>query len=582
MKKQDDDASFAAVNETALKSGSEKTVSTSSVAHQLNDLGLIAPTKEEMNTLRHVPDKINWSAYTIAFVELAERFSVNFIQQPLPKGSKTGAGGKHGVSGALGRGQSASTGLTTLLQFWCYVTPLLGAYIADEKWGRYKTISASVFIALIGHIVLIISSIPPVIVRPNGALAALSLAIVIMGLGTGGFKANISPLVAEQQRHTRPFISQTKSGERVVVDPTMTTSRIYMYFYFFINIGAMVGQISMTYAEKYDGYYLAFTLPTVVFLLCPIVLFLGRNMYHRSPPQGSVLGKAIKLWGYAARGTWTPNPVNLYKNLKADDFWEAAKPSNIPDSQRPKWMTFDDKWVEEVRRGFKACSVFMWYPIYWLPYNQIVNNLTSQAAVMVTNGVPNDVINNLDPLGLIIFIPICDLLVYPGLRKIGINFTPIKRITVGFLTGSAAMIWAAVVQHYIYKTNPCGSFVSTCQDADGNTVTSSLNVWIQSGSYVLIALSEILASITGLEYAFTKAPKNMRSLVMAVFLFTSAISSAIGEAFNPLSTDPRLVWNYATMAGLSGIGGILFWFSFRRLDREDAALDNLGEGHFES
>jgi POT family proton-dependent oligopeptide transporter len=85
-----------------------------------------------------------------------------------------------------------------------------------------------VFIALIGHIILIISSIPPVIVHPNGALAALSLAIIIMGLGTGGFKANLAPLVAEQQRHIRPFISQTKSGERVVVDPTLTTSRIYM------------------------------------------------------------------------------------------------------------------------------------------------------------------------------------------------------------------------------------------------------------------------------------------------------------------------------------------------------------------
>lgn len=83
-------------------------------------------------------------------------------------------------------------------------------------------------IALIGHIILIISSIPPVIVHPNGALVALSLAIVVMGLGTGGFKANISPLVAEQQRHNRPFISQTESGERVVVDPTLTTSRIYM------------------------------------------------------------------------------------------------------------------------------------------------------------------------------------------------------------------------------------------------------------------------------------------------------------------------------------------------------------------
>jgi POT family proton-dependent oligopeptide transporter len=49
--------------------------------------------------------------------------------------------------------------------------------------------------------------------------------------------------------------------------------------------------------------------------------------------------------------------------------------------------------------------------------------------------------------------------------------------------------------------------------------------------YILIAISEIFASITGLEYAFTKAPKNMRSLVMSVFLFMSAISSAIGEAF---------------------------------------------------
>jgi POT family proton-dependent oligopeptide transporter len=77
---------------------------------------------------------------------------------------------------------------------------------------------------------------------------------------------------------------------------------------------------------------------------------------------------------------------------------------------------------------------------------------------MVTNGVPNDVINNLDPLGLIVFIPICDLLVYPGLRRIGINFSPIKRITAGFFTGAAAMVWAAVVQHYIYKV--C---VASCQ-----------------------------------------------------------------------------------------------------------------------
>ena len=59
-----------------------------------------------------------WSIHMSGSVYLSSILQVNFIQQPLPKGSKTGAGGKHGVSGALGRGQSASTGLTTLLQFW--------------------------------------------------------------------------------------------------------------------------------------------------------------------------------------------------------------------------------------------------------------------------------------------------------------------------------------------------------------------------------------------------------------------------------------------------------------------------------
>jgi POT family proton-dependent oligopeptide transporter len=92
------------------------------------------------------------------------------------------------------------------------------------------------------------------------------------------------------------------------------------------------------------------------------------------------------------------------------------------------------------------------------------------------------------------------------------------------------------LQHYIYKTSPCGYNAATCEE------TSPLNVWIQTGSYVLIAFSEIFASITGLEYAFTKAPKNMRSLVMGVFLFTSGLSAALGEAFvgkSAVANHPR-------------------------------------------
>lgn len=169
----------------------------------------------------------------IAFVEMAERFSyygttvvfTNFIQQPLPAGSHTGSGKQ---PGALNMGQRAATGLTTFNTFWVYVIPLFGAFVADTYWGRYKTICVSVAIALFGHVLLIISAVPGVIEKSNSALACFVIAIIIMGLGTGGFKANISPLVAEQYKKTKQFIGTTKKGERVIVDPTLTTSRIYM------------------------------------------------------------------------------------------------------------------------------------------------------------------------------------------------------------------------------------------------------------------------------------------------------------------------------------------------------------------
>lgn len=124
-------------------------------------------------------------------------------------------------------GQRASTGLTTFNTFWVYVMPLFGAYVADTYWGRYKTIGWSVFVAVIGHILLIVSAVPAVIDHSHGALACFIIAIVVMGVGTGGFKANISPLIAEQYKGSM-HIHAKKSGERVLVDPAYTASRIYM------------------------------------------------------------------------------------------------------------------------------------------------------------------------------------------------------------------------------------------------------------------------------------------------------------------------------------------------------------------
>ncbi|KAI3317292.1 POT family protein [Xylariaceae sp. AK1471] len=573
--------------------------------------GEVYPSKKDLETLRRVKGHISPIIYTIAFIELCERFAyygttavfVNFIQQPLPQGSTTGAAGTFGQPGALGRGQQASTGLVTFNSFWAYLMPLLGGYISDTYWGKYKTIHVAIIIATFGHLILIISALPPVIAKPDAALGIFSLGLIFFGIGVGFFKANISPMIAEQYEatHPRAVVETLKSGERVIKDPVLTISVIYMRYYFFINVGSLVGQISQVYAEKYVGFYLSFTLPTVLFVFCPIVLLVFKNKYVRRPPTGSVIGKFFGLLGLGMRGRWSANPVRFWKNIREPGFFERVKPSNIPESERPAWMTFDDNWVDEVRRGIKACQVFLLFPIYWLPYNQLNSNLTSQAATMVLGGVPNDVINNLDPIALLIFIPICDKFIYPFLRRIGYNFTPIKKITAGFALGTLAMIVGALIQHYIYWKSPCRSVsgyghVSDCKEAlgyDSNVTVNErlykppLTVWIQTPAYVLIAFSEIFASSSnhvskafGLEYAFTKAPKNMRGFITGVFWFAQAFSAAIAQAFVPLSTDPLLVWLYTTVAIIAALGGLLFHFVFIKLDKEEEALNALPDSVF--
>lgn len=542
----------------------------------------IYPTEEELGTLRRVHGKVSWLIYTIGLVEMCERFAyygttavfVNFIAYPLPEGSTTGAAGL-GQPGALGLGQQASTSLTLFNSFWSYFMPLVGGYLADTYWGRFLTIQYAIVIATIGHILIIVASIPAVITNPSGALGAFIIGLLFFGFGVGLFKANISPMIAEQyeSEHPRAVIKTLPSGERVIVDPIVTISRIYMRYYFLVNVGALVGQISMVYAEKYVGFWLSFLLPTIMFFFCPIVMFMSRKSYVRRPPTGSVLGNMTKLIFFGIKkGSIT--------EINQDSFWERIKPSRVTGTDRPEFMnTIDDAWVDEIRRGVSACYVFAFLPLFWLAYNQMNNNMINQAASMRLDGIPNDIMTNLNPFSLLILIPICDKLIYPALAKAGIRFSPIKKINFGFISAAISMVIAAIIQHYIYVQAPCGYNASDIDCIEENG-PPNLSVWVQTPAYVLIALSEVFASITGLEYAFTKAPKNMRGMVTGVFWLVNAFSAALGFAFVGLATDPILVWLYTTIAIISAVGGIAFWFCFRKLDKKEDALNALPESQY--
>jgi POT family proton-dependent oligopeptide transporter len=279
------------------------------------------------------------------------------------------------------------------------------------------------------------------------------------------------------------------------------------------------------------------------------------------------MGKAAKLIRFACKKSPKKN------TFKDDGFWERVKPSAIRarGETLPTWMTFDDAWVDEVRRGLVACKVFVWFPLYFLSYNQMTGNLVSQANTMNLGKVPNDIVAKLNPIFIIIVIPLMDFVIYPTLRKCGVNFTPIKKITAGFALSSFAMVTACVIQSYIYKMSPCGNHPNKKGKIDCH---ADISVWVQVFPYGLIGMSEVLASITKLEYAYTKAPKNMKSTVQAIALSTSAVSAALGQAFVSLSDDPLLVWNYGSVAVVAMAGGIGFYFTFRKTDKEEDAMNN--------
>ncbi|CAO3614947.1 unnamed protein product [Cunninghamella blakesleeana] len=521
----------------------------------------VEPTEEDWKTLPEVSDKIPVSAYLVILIEFCERFTYyglsgpfqNYIQNKNPEG-----GFPAELPGALGKGQQTATALTTFFQFFCYVTPILGAIIADQYLGKYKTILIFAGIYFVGLIILTCSSIPPSI-ESGGAFPGFVVALVIIGLGTGGIKANVSPLVAEQYIQKAPYVETLKNGKRVIVSPQATYQKIFNFFYWGINIGSL-SAIATTELEKNVGFWPAYLLPTLMFIPCLFVVILGRKRYIQNPPRGSVFVEAGRLFAM---------------KFKVKGGLEACKPSNLVKTH-PDFLhkvTWDDVFVDELKRTLKACIVFCWFPIYWLCYSQMTNNLVSQAATMQTGNVPNDIMQNIDPICLIIFIPIMDSFIYPFLRRVGIPMRPMFRISLGFFFAAVAMGYTAGVQSMVYNSPPY------YDHPDGRTNYISGAYIIPS--YVFIAISEIFASITGLEYAYKKAPQSMKSIVMALFLFTNCIASILAFALVSVAVDPKLTWMYTGIAATAGVCSVLFYICHHKNDETDAEEDAIGRNNEE-
>lgn len=91
----------------------------------------------------------------------------------------------------------------------------------------------------------------------------------------------------------------------------------------------------------------------------------------------------------------------------------------------------------------------------------------------------------------------------------------------------------------------------------------------------MVVAKEIMASITGLEYAFTKAPATMKSFIMSLFLLTSAFGSALAIALSPTAVDPKLLWMYTGLAVACFAAGVIFWLLYSRYNETEESMNEL-------
>jgi proton-dependent oligopeptide transporter, POT family len=153
----------------------------------------------------------------------------------------------------------------------------------------------------------------------------------------------------------------------------------------------------------------------------------------------------------------------------------------------------------------------------------------------------------LNPLLVMIIIPLLNVVVYAPLRKRGREITPLQKMTVGMFLAATAFAAAAILQ-------------ATIESAGQGQIHS---LW-QAVQYVIMTTSEVLVSVTGLEFAYTQAPRSMKSTIMSFWLLCVTFGNLLVAFLSPLQERLALssfFWIFAlTMAGAAVLFAVLAYF----------------------
>ena len=348
-----------------------------------------------------------------------------------------------------------------------YFLPLLGGIVADWFWGKYKTIIYLSLLYCFGHLLLSVFA-----ANINGFVVGL----LCIALGAGGIKPCVSANVGDQFDETnQQFIPKA-----------------FGMLFFCINIGAFLSQITIPYISSKLGYAWAFGVPGILMGIATVIFYMGRKTYKKIAPSGIKKEKFLSVNFYAL--------TNQRQKIKGQHFLDVAK------------NKYSEKIVNDVKSVWKIVLFFSIVPVFYAVYYQSTSEWILQATqldlhFMGINWLAEQVQSS-NGISILFFIPFFTYVLFPCLEKKGYKVTALNKMGTGFIT----TIVSVTIIYWLQLKIDSGQHP---------------NVGWQFLAYIFLTISEVLIYQTGLEYAYTQAPENMKSTIMAFLLLCLSIGNFI-------------------------------------------------------
>uniref|UniRef100_A0A671MTS6 Solute carrier family 15 member 1-like n=1 Tax=Sinocyclocheilus anshuiensis TaxID=1608454 RepID=A0A671MTS6_9TELE len=379
----------------------------------------------------------------------------------------------------------------------CYLTPILGAIIADSWLGKFKTIIYLSIVYAIGQVTMAVSTIHDITDANRDGTpdnftfhTALSmLGLVLIALGTGGIK----PCVA------------AFGGDQFQEHQSRQLNTFFSVFYLCINAGSLLSTLITPVLRAQECgihtqqqcYPLAFGVPAALMVVSLVVFISGSGMYIKTDPEGNIMWSVCKCIGFAIK--------NRFRH----------RSSRYP--KREHWMDWaDEKYdkllIAQIKMVLKVLFLYIPLPMFWTLFDQKGSRWTLQATTMT-----GDFVCTVNPILILTLVPIMDRLIFPLIQKCGLNFSPLKRMTVGMLFAAMAFVSAALVQIEIDKTLPNFPSSSESQLKVVNIYNRTLNVTISPNEHLLIDSFESSADYVTLDHQDISVSLNTNPVITKAF-----------------------------------------------------------------